>query len=321
LNHKPYGLTELAAFDKDRGGIVATGFFDKEDDFVAACQAFCEKCNLYAGRNPRPVDIFSSKTSMDEVQRKRAKDKDIRYLTAISLDIDPVRKKGIASTDEQHQQAICFSLKLQRYLGGDVDDSGNGAYLWIPFITPIEITAENFGLIKKKCEIWNASLRKRFRPEEWDLKIDGCFDFSRLKRVIGTFNHKAQRLSRFVKRSGSNDRVRDEILSIEVDDYRFQKLKRIPFPPLIPLILPEKFKLLLGWSFLTKKFWNNPDPFNDTSRHDWTLGMRCIEAGITKPEELAAILMNNPYGKFQRDKRTDYLQTTVAKLLDGHKLD
>jgi len=319
LNHKFYGLTELAVFGK--GGIVATGFFDNEDDFVDACQAYNEQCNVYAGRNPRPVDICSSRNYMNNIQKKRAKDKDIRYLTAISLDIDPVRKKGMASTDKQHQQAIRFALMLQCFLGGDVDDSGNGSYLWIPFITPIEIFTENFKIIKKKCEIWNVLLRKKFKPEELGLKIDGCFDFSRLKRVIGTFNHKAQRFSRFIKSSIPDDRIRDEILSIEVDDYRFQKLKRIPFPPLIPPILPEKFKLLLGWSFLTKELWNNPDPLNDTSRHDWLLGMRCIEAGITEPEELAAILMKNPYGKFQRDRREDYLRTTVTKLLDGQKPD
>ena len=81
---------------------------------------------------------------MNIVQKKRAKDEDIRHLTAVSLDIDPVRKKGVAATEDQHQTAIGFALDLQEDLGGDVDDSGNGAYLWISFITPIEITSEDF---------------------------------------------------------------------------------------------------------------------------------------------------------------------------------
>ena len=47
------------------------------------------------------------------------------------------------------------------------------------------------------------------------------------------------------------------------------------------------------------------------------IGLKCVEAGITEPGELAAILMNNPYGKYRRDGREDYLQTTVEKLRNG----
>ena len=310
LNHHRYGLTELAAFDKD--SLAATGFFDNEDDFVSACLTLNKWCNVYAGRNPRPFDICSSRNSMDG--RKRAKDKDIRFLTAISLDIDPVRKKGIASTDEQHEQAIRFASKLQSNLGGDVDDSGNGAYLWISFNTPIEVTAGYFTIIKKKCGMWNASLRETFRPEGFRLRIDGCFDFSRIKRVIGTFNHKAQRFSRFVKHSRPSDMVRDQILSTKIKDKHFQRLRKIPISPIIPAILPEKFKVLLGNNLPVRDLWKNPESL-DASSHDWKLGMSCVEAGITRPEELAAILMNNPNGKYRRDRRKDYVEVTVRKLL------
>ena len=322
LNHQAYGLTELVAIGKDKGGIAATGFFDNEDAFVSACRAYNGQCNVYAGRNPRPRDVSRIKNYMNTIEKKRARDRDIRYLTAVSLDIDPIRKKGIPSTKEQHQAAIGFALNLQWDLGGDVDDSGNGAYLWIPFITAIEISSDNFGVIKRQCEIWQAVLKKRYKPEAYNLRIDGCFDFSRLKRVIGSFNHKAQRFSKFIKRSRPDDRVRDQILAIDVSDYQPQKLKRISLPSFTPTSqLPRRFERLLRWDFFTRKLWQNPDPLDDTSRHDWLLGVSCVEAGITKPEELAAILMNNPYGKYRRDLREDYLQTTVAKLLDGQKSD
>lgn len=216
LNHQAYGLTELVAIDKDSGGILATGFFDNEDDFVAACRAYNARCNVYAGRNPRPFSISGVRDYMNIVQKKRAKDEDIRHLTAVSLDIDPVRGKGMPSTEEQHQAAVDFALTMQQANGGGVDDSGNGAYLWIPFITPIEVTADNFGIVKKKCEVWQALLKEKYKPEEYGLRIDGCFDFSRLKRVIGTFNHKAQRVSGFVMRAEASDQVRNEILQIKV---------------------------------------------------------------------------------------------------------
>ncbi len=48
--------------------------------------------------------------------------------------------------------------------------------------------------------------------------------------------------------------------------------------------------------------------------HDWKLGCACIQAGITNPSEIAGILMCNPFGKFNRERRFDYIQTTVNKL-------
>ena len=70
---------------------------------------------------------------MDRKRKKRGRDADIETLTAISLDIDPIRRKGEPSTDEQHQTAISFSLEIQKTVSGEVYNSGNGAYLWVPF--------------------------------------------------------------------------------------------------------------------------------------------------------------------------------------------
>ena len=102
LNHQDYGLTELVAIDKDSKKIIATGFFDNENGFFYACRAYNQRCNVYAGRNPRPFDFSGIKNFMNIVQKKRAKYENIKHLTAVSLDIDPVRKKDTASTKEQH---------------------------------------------------------------------------------------------------------------------------------------------------------------------------------------------------------------------------
>jgi hypothetical protein len=59
------------------------------------------------------------------------------------------------------------------------------------------------------------------------------------------------------------------------------------------------------------------DENNDTSRHDWKLGCACIEAGIRNPSEIGAILLHNPFGKFQRDRRYEYVRTTVNKLIQN----
>ena len=131
LNHSGYGVTELVVIDPNgQKGIIATGFFDNKHDFVEACQAYSGRYNVYAGRNPRPR--WFPKVCMnylDTRRKQRASDKYIEHITAISLDIDPIRPKGTSATVTQHRSSIEFTHKLQHQLGGWVDDSGNGAYL------------------------------------------------------------------------------------------------------------------------------------------------------------------------------------------------
>ena len=312
LNHRGLGVTELVALDRFSGGMVASGFFDDEDRFVSACCAYNPGCHIYAGRNPRPDDI-GPKNLMDTVVRKRANDDGIAYVTAVSIDIDPIREKGAPATKKQREAAVSFALDIQWDQGGDVDDSGNGAYVWIPFVTPIKV--EDYDLLKEQCRAWQAALVRKYRPERYGLRIDGCFDLSRIKRVIGTTNHKAGRLSRFVRRDGPGDKVRERILSVQVSAR--SGLRKVVLPEIAPKAkLPRKFEYLLQWDASTRDLWQTPDPLNDRSRHDWMLGMACLEAGIAKPEDLAAILVCNPHGKYMRDGRMDYVRMTVGKLME-----
>lgn len=315
LNHQELGVTELVALNKNSGLVVATGFFDEERKFTSACFAYSGGCHVYAGRNPRPFSLARTRNLMNIVEKRRAKDREIHYLTAISLDIDPIRKKNEPATEKQRKAAVSFALDLQWDKGGDVDDSGNGAYLWLAFETPIEITAENFVDVKRKCRHWQDEVIRKYRPEQYGLCIDGCFDLSRIKRVIGTCNHKAGRTSRFVRRGHRSDKVRAEILSVAGVQEREVQVPAIKPPP----HLPEKFIRLLKWDPSIRELWQRPDVNRDHSKHDWMLGLQCVEAGISKPGDLASILMRNPYGKFKRDERVEYIQTTVEKL--SHRKD
>jgi len=315
LNHQGFGITEVVALNKDAGNIVATGFFDDEDKFVSACFAYNGGCNVYAGRNPRPVDFSSIKNLMNITHKKRAKDSDIEQITAISLDIDPIRPKGEPSTKEQHRAAMSFALNLQWDLWGDVDDSGNGAYLWIPFVTPMEITAQNREQLKQQCKAWQEGIKRKYKPEDYGLKIDACYDFSRIKRVIGTFNHKAQRQSMFIRKGKRSDKVMEQILGMEVVVSKVQK--KANHIKIVYGELPARFKGLLKEDAILSDLWKNPDPYNDRSKHDWMLGLRCLEVGIADPQALATILMVNPHGKYRRDMRKSYIRVTVAKLLEN----
>ena len=160
LNHGPYGLTELVAMDALCGRVTATGWFSDKEAFVSACQQYGDTCNLFAGRNPRP--FASPKNKMITKGKRRASDKDIRHITAISLDIDPIRQRKEAS-EAQHKTALAFALDMQWDLGGRVDDSGNGAHLWLVFETPILVNSENAPVLKARFALWQKNLKKKYR--------------------------------------------------------------------------------------------------------------------------------------------------------------
>ena len=313
LNHSGYGVTELVVIDPSgQKGIIATGFFDNEHDFVQACQAYNGRYNIYAGRNPRPRWFPRiCMNYLDTKRRQRARDKDIEHITAISLDIDPIRPKGTSATVAQHRSSIEFALNLSHQLGGWVDDSGNGAYLWIPFRTAITMGDKSKDEIKQKCKIWQTNIIKAHQPDKHGLRIDGCFDLSRLKKVIGTQSMKGHihRLSRFVRADDTrDDRVRDAIFSLSVQtDYR--TALRVKASQNIP----AKFLELLRANQTIRQLWLTPN--DDASMHDWVLGCELIKAGIDE-RGMARILMVNPFGKYQRDRRYSYIQSTVQNLVN-----
>ena len=51
--------------------------------------------------------------------------------------------------------------------------------------------------------------------------------------------------------------------------------------------------------------------------HDWVLGCELVKSGV-KAEDITKILMINPFGKYRRDNRYRYVQTTVNKLMGGN---
>ena len=309
LNHANYGVTELAVIDPGNG-VIATGFFNSADAFVKVCEAYNGRYNIYAGRNPRPrwfPKICGN--YLDTKYRQRAKDSEIEYVTAISLDIDPIRPKGTSSTAKQHRTAIKFAIDLHNQIGGWVDDSGNGAYLWIPFETAIHVNSANRDETKQKCRLWQTNIIKVHQPQKYGLRIDGCYDLSRLKKVIGTKSVKGNihRLSRFIKEDKPDDKVRDAILSLPLQADHITNIHVKPRQT-----IPQEFLDLLKTNNTVRQLWLTPN--GDKSMHDWMLGCELVKEGI-EPEALARILMSNPFGKFQRDRRHDYIQTTVNKLM------
>lgn len=105
LNHGDYGVTEVRAIGKtpETTGQIYIGFFDDEDAFVGACEKFNHQgYNIYTGRNPRHRAIMDNAPNTMRRGIGGGCAVDVSAVTAITLDLDPIRPKDIPSTDEEH---------------------------------------------------------------------------------------------------------------------------------------------------------------------------------------------------------------------------
>ena len=138
LNHGEYGCTEVRVITPGVG-IHGVGYFDNEDDFVEECSQWSGKANVYAGRNPRPVHFLEYAPNGIKEHAKCSKKKDIAVVTAVAIDIDPVRPKGQPSTKSELVSAINAAMRIAGpYRNATVDNTGNGAAIWLP-VEPIRV--------------------------------------------------------------------------------------------------------------------------------------------------------------------------------------
>jgi hypothetical protein len=319
LNHSNYGITELVIYSPQTNKLLASGFFKEEDAFVKCCRQWDGKANIYAGRNPRPFDFAENLgLEIDRLytdRKSRASDRSIGWLTAMVLDIDPIRPKGESSTDEQHEEALAFAEMIAKDVGGSVDDSGNGSYVWV-LINPIRINNENMETIKAKCKAWEAQIRDRYQTEDCGMKIDPVFELSRILKVAGTLSVKGEihRRSKFhtppvFEPHPSLDQTILDI-SVAVKDQANVPIAKIGNE------LPEKFAQLLKNDEWLNIHWNTPNKNDDASSHDWRLGLLCLDSGIADPNDLATIIALNPNGKIHKKGRDDsYIKITVSELI------
>jgi hypothetical protein len=122
----------------------------------------------------------------------RATDRDVRTRRAVFLDVDPVRPKGISSTDEQLHEAWEVSHAVERWLADTLGDSlpighgcsGNG-YFTLIAIAPTAPTPEATARISRLLDM----LQKKFGTER--VKIDRAVtNPARLMPAPGTWKRK-----------------------------------------------------------------------------------------------------------------------------------
>jgi archaellum biogenesis ATPase FlaH len=219
--------------------------------------------NLFLGRNP-----------YDEARN-------VIRISAFSLDIDPVRPKKTASTEEQLRAAITVGQRVLAHYGpGNLCSSGNGALVIFPFVPFVPDDLDLFVQQSKQLE---DKIRKQFEVE--GVSIDRTYDARRFLKCLGSVSTKGERgmwrnakfLANPVFPSGRS-RILEEIRNIQIEQ---------PGPnPLLNLPAPE-----------------------DRSAADYALALKLKEAGFDAAHVFAALKEQS-----HRPGRDDDYKRIVNKL-------
>ncbi len=189
LAHAPRGVSEVRVIRPAGGGVAGIGFFDDEDAFVRECVRGNATGNVYVGIQPRPRRLLESARNTLRPLKSGATKKDIEHLTATVIDLDPLRPKDLASTDEELALALDAATRAADWCIGEglapprLMMSGNGAQLWFALPpTPVDE-----GLLAGLKD-FEAELRVRFQDAR--VHVDSIHDAARIIKVIGTVSRK-----------------------------------------------------------------------------------------------------------------------------------
>jgi hypothetical protein len=171
---------EIRAVDPNDKIPIRTDTAKTQDEFLKKCMIYSGDYNIFCGINQRKIG--------------GTKKEDIITQDMIVIDIDPIRKRNTASTEEELNQAKEVANKIHLYLQeekviGYKALSGNGYHIWIP-IDHFLVEDEN----RTKCEDIIKNFFK-FLAEKYNtetIKIDNIGDLPRVVKIIGTKSIKGE---------------------------------------------------------------------------------------------------------------------------------
>jgi hypothetical protein len=181
IAHKEF--TEVRIVDP-REGLKEVAFVDNLADFLAICEKWNGKANIYVGVNERIT--------------KEGKAEHVSRLQIIPLDIDSIREKGQASTDAELEIAHEKMFEIREWLKAEfnctpfISMSGNGYHILIK-IPPIPLDEFSRPALQQKLEIFVHGIQEKFNDAK--IHIDSTFDLPRVMKVPGTMSVKGDNTS------------------------------------------------------------------------------------------------------------------------------
>ncbi|WNG39319.1 hypothetical protein F0U61_40885 [Archangium violaceum] len=219
LAHAAHGVSEVRVI-LPGAGILGIGFFDDEEAFVRECMRANDNGNVYVGIQPRPLGLLARAPNTIRPLKTGAGSKDVEVVTATVIDLDPVRPKDTASTNEelalavQSAEAAAAWCEAQGLVRPRLVMSGNGAQLWFA-LPPLRLEGERRGLVQAGLRAFEAELRAQVQSKS--INVDSIHDVARIIKVVGTVSRKgkptAERPHRIAAAPGGLMRMEDARLA------------------------------------------------------------------------------------------------------------
>ncbi len=319
LGHCGYGCTEVRVLTPGKKRTKGIGFFDNADDFLSACLKWNGKANIYAGRNPRPKRFMQKARNEIKKLRKGATKEDIEVITAVAIDIDPIRPDPKQpSTDGELVVSLEIARRLAEvYKNASVDCTGNGACIWLP-VEPMKVVDS----LEEKLKQFERDLRNALTESERAVvKVDSIFDLPRINKVIGTMSVKGRhtierphRLTYFVDGPyfDTVDGLKDKILKLGIHNKeKPRRAKQKPrattqcFGSVSTLAKEQETEIVNAMPPVVKQLWENGYP-RDRSAGLTSLLQYFLSRGHSKEEAVSLVMVADArWGKFTNQNRRD----------------
>jgi sugar phosphate isomerase/epimerase len=150
---------------------------------VAACAEANGTGNVYAGIQPRPRRFFDQAPNRLARLRREAHDQDIGHIIALVLDLDPIRPKDSASTDEELERGVDEAKRLagwleSRHFAKPVRVmSGNRCHLWFA-VPPMVVVDDERDALTERLKAFDAKVRVQVTAD--GVKLDSIYNLSRI---------------------------------------------------------------------------------------------------------------------------------------------
>lgn len=187
----PDAVTELR-IPKSGNGVMSGYFSDPKLLTDAILEVNNKVPGIYVTLNPVPPDALArsdNHLTRNALNGSGTKDSEIPHRYWMLMDFDPVRLRGISSTDAEHDESIATAqiardaLASENWPAPALGDSGNGGHLLYAIDLPND--QESADLIRA---VLQAAAQRWSTPRT---KVDTTvFNASRISKVYGTFVKK-----------------------------------------------------------------------------------------------------------------------------------
>lgn len=281
LGHDGIGYTEIRDILNSRSYFVET-----KEEFIKVLEPLINR-DIYCGLQPRNTN--------------RGRACDISNITVLCVDIDPIRPKGEASTEEQHKSALDLGRRITESLKGTFAvSSGSGCHVYFPIRTiPVVSVPE----LTKSLAAWMDSIRSNYATE--GLKIDSIHDLPRVIRIWGSFNTKSKRVCAPIT----------EIPSGRLD-YAFEQTPKVEEKSQLVLTdLEDRFERLRRNNSTLSNIADGTHANTDRSATDYVFIRILAEAGFTE-EQIIQLKDKCVSGKLGLEDRSSDIRRVYKKVLE-----